>query len=508
MKYYLQILVILTALLGIHTSTVNASIPKGVVEVEMQHRYSPGRLGKRSFKNVYGSYSIIFGAGTPPQEQAAILDTGSSDLWLNGPDSSQSLYYDHSNSSTYHYNNSDFSIRYGSGSAQGDWITETLSIAGSKLKNQSLGLVNNPSAGEAVFGVGMIDNESSNVTYVNVPQNLKDQGLIEHNAYSMFLDNYTTTTGRILFGGIDEKKFNGSLKVVKLTSDRSFNVNLDSIAVGNQNIDSLNLSVLLDTGTTFCYLPMSLGTQIANIYGATFDNSSGLFFMSESNSSQPDVTFRIGGVEITVPQSEMVIESSVIVPDEDSVGPYVLGIVPSDDSPFILGDTFLRSAYIVFDIENLQVALAQANFNPQSHIVAIPAGKLIDAVGSDDEGLVSTPYSSRFSSSLLGSSFVQDVQQSTLLTKPMMVSTSDSQSILTVDSDEEKELTDSESGPESNLDNDSFLYPGIFPTEHIQFSFASTAIFKIVKTEHIQQVTVTHTVVMTPPTVTVTKNLT
>lgn len=93
---------------------------------------------------------------------------------------------------------------------------------------------------------------------VNVPQNLRNQGLIKHNAYSIFLPNYETATGGVLFGGIDEEKFNGGLSIVKLSNSSAFNVKVNNLTVGDQDIKTGNLTALLDTGTTFCYFPSSM----------------------------------------------------------------------------------------------------------------------------------------------------------------------------------------------------------------------------------------------------------
>jgi elongation factor G len=47
------------------------------------------------------------------------------------------------------------------------------------------------------------------------------------------------------------------------------------------------------------------------------------------------------------------------------------GIQNSSSDPFLLGDTFLRSAYVVYDLVNNQIGMAQTDFNATaSNIVA------------------------------------------------------------------------------------------------------------------------------------------
>lgn len=51
------------------------------------------------------------------------------------------------------------------------------------------------------------------------------------------------------------------------------------------------------------------------------------------------------------------------------------GIEPAGKDPVLFGDTFLRSAYVVYDLANKEISMAQTNFNSTtSNIQAIAAG--------------------------------------------------------------------------------------------------------------------------------------
>lgn len=89
--------------------------------------------------------------GTPEQSLRLVIDTGSSDLWVNTPNSTfceeYSKYcnyfgtYDSSESSTYSYVSSDFNITYADGSgAAGVYATETLHIGDTTLKDLQFGI--------------------------------------------------------------------------------------------------------------------------------------------------------------------------------------------------------------------------------------------------------------------------------------------------------------------------------------------------------------------------------
>jgi Eukaryotic aspartyl protease len=52
-----------------------------------------------------------------------------------------------------------------------------------------------------------------------------------------------------------------------------------------------------------------------------------------------------------------------------------LGIQPAGQLPTLFGDTFLRSAYAVYDLENNQIALAQTNFDAKNSNIVSFASK-------------------------------------------------------------------------------------------------------------------------------------
>ena len=77
---------------------------------------------------------------------------------------------------------------------------------------------------------------------------------------------------------------------------------------------------------------------------------------------------------ISIPLSELVL------PSLDAYNPNqcVFGIQPDygTEGTLLLGDTFLRSAYVLFDIDNQRISLAQTNTNPTGpeYVVACPDG--------------------------------------------------------------------------------------------------------------------------------------
>ena len=121
-------------------------------------------------------------------------------------------------------------------------------------------------------------------------------------------------------------------------------------------------------------LPEDLVKEIYYEVGATADSSGNVLVACKQSSSKSYFSFGFGGpngVVISVSMSELVLPTAI---GKLSSGPNkgedacLFHILPiSSNSPvFILGDAFLRSAYVVYDLVNNEVGMAQTVFNATS----------------------------------------------------------------------------------------------------------------------------------------------
>ncbi|KAI8956507.1 aspartic peptidase domain-containing protein [Daldinia sp. FL1419] len=366
-----------------------------------------------------GGYYAQVTVGTPPQTVDLVVDTGSSDVWILDSRANlcrskamQNYYgyclstYDPSKSSTYSVVSQDeFSIRYVDGSgAEGDYIRDTFSIGGADIKKLQMGLAENSTINSGLLGIGFSANVAALTPYPNIMNLFEDQDLISIQAYSLYLDDLYAETGTILFGGLDTQKFVGKLKTIDIQPDRngnysSFTVALTSLTTTADNGTVTNYSrsavpVILDSGTTLTYVPYTMANRIFRAFGAVDDTSgTGLVYINCEHLDNKNFTFdfQFGGKDgpiIQVPIDELVL---------DNVKEYIkLGLdvpsLPFDDvcsfglqgsgDYYLLGDTFLRSAYVVYDLTNKQIGLAQANLNStESKIVEITKSGIPDASG-------------------------------------------------------------------------------------------------------------------------------
>ncbi|MCJ1478973.1 hypothetical protein MMC13_007657 [Lambiella insularis] len=389
-----------------------------VVGFGFQRKRAPeGTLKKRSNINVpmYNTqnafiYVANVSVGTPPQNVSMQIDTGSSDFWINTPNSVICTStqqgcpmgtYSANQSSSAQYLSSDFVVDYViDGMATGDFITDNVVVSGTTIKSMKMGLGYNSSCLANLWGVsypaseGIVSTNASS-QYNNSVLQMVSQGLIQSPTYSLWLNDVAASAGTILFGGIDTSKYQGQLQVLPVVPDPlngktdALLVNLTSVTLSDGTQLSTNMTefpspVLLDTGTPTITVPNDVFQNLALQLNVTIVQGIALCDCGLANSTQT-INFGFNGVNISVPIKSIVeqptaVDLALFAHTSQSLpsGICVFGVDPvsTGNSPIaLLGDSFLRSAYVVYDLANNQISMAPTNFNPgKSNIIEIPSG--------------------------------------------------------------------------------------------------------------------------------------
>lgn len=258
------------------------------------------------------------------------------------------------------------------------------------------------------MGIGFQSGEAAasqnGFTYPNVIDVLKSEGLINTLAYSLWLDDLASSTGSILFGGVDTNKYHGDLVSLPIQLDTqsgsitSFTVAWTGLTVtgGGQTSNFSPKSAqpaILDSGTTDTLLPDDIANSIFNGVGVFTDPSYGN--VVRCSLADDDLTFSFtfggsGGPIVNVSLAEFV--TPLLTTDgsqptfQNGDAACSFAIEAAGSNPILFGDSFMRSAYVVYDLENEQVAIAQTNFD------ANPKNQNVQAfqVSSGIPGVVST----------------------------------------------------------------------------------------------------------------------
>lgn len=329
------------------------------------------------------------------------VDTGSSDLWVNTPASSLCTQgtnpcgfagaYSANDSSTYEYVGNWFNISYVDGSgASGDYVSDTITIGDTKLDRMQFGIGYLSTSTQGILGIGYPSNEvqvgrAGKNPYENLPAALASEGHVSRNAYSLWLNDLDANRGSILFGGVDTEQYSGSLQSLPIQASRGlfaeFLITLTSLKLGGQTIaDNQALAVLLDSGSSLTYLPNDMVENIYEQVQAQYDQSAGAAYVPCSlGSSTATLDFTFSSPTISVEMNELVLDlvaSNGGRPTfQNGESACLFGIAPAGSGTNVLGDTFLRSAYVVYDIDNNEISLAQTRFNATtSNIQEIPSG--------------------------------------------------------------------------------------------------------------------------------------
>ncbi|UNI15918.1 hypothetical protein JDV02_002402 [Purpureocillium takamizusanense] len=378
-----------------------------------------------------GGYYAEIEVGTPAQKLKVHLDTGSSDTWVNsvgtdlctgGQYTGCEGFFNSNKSSTFKTVAQDaFNISYlDQRSVRGDYFNDTVTINGKTINGQRLGLPRNTTPGSGVLGLGLSAGVAAEQQYPAIVEHMAAEGVIGRAAFSLYLNHSQADTGVILFGGIDTRKFIGKLATVPLVPGfkpgsgvQAYAVRMSGLNIGDpggdesndQTRNALNVTVVLDSGSTLTFLPDGYAEPIWKRFDVEiFQNKA--FIDCKHATSNDDIS-----VEISFPNKTIVVPIRELVVDFPQKNilkllglklgdPCIFGIQGTSfsnitDSKFgIIGDTVLRSAYVLYDAENKQIGIAQANIaSNDSDIVDLKSGDstIPNVTGVSEEDANTTP---------------------------------------------------------------------------------------------------------------------
>lgn len=329
--------------------------------------------------------------GTPAQTLMLDFDTGSSDLWASKPavcyinvlkltiqqvwstelpSSTQTQggqtghnIFDPSNSSTFKkMSGFSWKISYADGSgASGDVGTDNVSVGTVTIREQAIELAKSMSSqfirdtGDGLLGLAWPKINTVKPEPVATPvQNMITQDDIPQSAelFTAYLGSWRDTNDPdqggsfYTFGEIDQEALNGQTPAYTHVDNRKgfWMFPSTSVSINDQTTDRSGNKAIADTGTTLCLVDDNTVTAIYDaIPGSTYDNTQqGYVFPANTTADQlPDVAFPVGDTLIHIQKEDLGFADA-------GNGMVFGGIQSRGSNPFdILGDVFLKSAYVV-----------------------------------------------------------------------------------------------------------------------------------------------------------------
>ena len=224
------------------------------------------------------------------------------------------------------------------------------------------------------LGLGFVQSEAGRKQYPNLPQVIKNNKLTKVNAYSVWLNTKSASSGGIVFGGYDAAKHTGHFAHLAL---QAINGKYSECLVPTQGVlfgkakktllTTPMKSASLDLGSPITLLPRKFAEDMGKAAGATLDDN-GYFIIDCTFSDKVYMVVNFGSVKITLLADDLVLPKSVT---GTPPGKCFWGVFPTDDRP-VLGNNFLRRAYVVFDLDHRILSIAQTAYSGASRGYEIP----------------------------------------------------------------------------------------------------------------------------------------
>ncbi|KAI0662190.1 acid protease [Cubamyces menziesii] len=302
--------------------------------------------------------------GTPGQNFTIDFDTGSSDLWVPvaSCDSCKNhSLFDPTKSSTGQKVNGSFSIQYGDGSsASGDRYNDTVTVGGVAAKGQIFAAVSKESAAftddpsDGVLGLGFpaLSNLNTSPFFFTA----LEQGAAPEGSFAFKLDQ---SGSELFIGGTNPSLYKGDIEYHNLTSTLSgfWQIGGASATVQGKQVAS-EFDTIIDSGSTIITAPPAAAAAFwGSVEGAkVFDKDEGLW--SVPCDSFPEVAFSWGGKTWTISPEDFN-AGQTEEGSKDCVGALAGSDLGLGNSTWLLGDTFMKSAYTVFSVDKRAVGFAQ-----------------------------------------------------------------------------------------------------------------------------------------------------
>lgn len=372
-------------------------------------------------------YTGQLSIGTPPQQFSVVFDTGSSDPWIISDRANNEFtrpqfihYYNSGASTTYIGDETDtFEIQYGKGNVIGYVATDLCNIIDLQLYNCTFGIVTEFDQAfmsselplDGIVGLGYSHASSAHI--LPLIDQLYQSKLIDSRVFSFKLTN-ESNTGSVFTIGSDVFDVQGtSMDANTDTHTLSSNelhtmavlgphqiglwlLRLDSIIINhdqlnntcsvNNNRTSNSCVILVDSGSSFIGLPSTLYTTVSNIIisnRADCSSDNNVIACTDNHiNNLPDF-----GLQLT--DIHGVQRDFIITPQEymyqNIIGIQQISTHSSNLDIIIIGDTFLKNYYTIFNMDNHTVSFTGG-------IVQQPTQHKIQPVSSTSSASIGVPF--------------------------------------------------------------------------------------------------------------------
>jgi len=319
-------------------------------------------------------YIATVQVGTPPRDFSILMDSGSADFWIGGEgcksqdggDCGNHVFLGQASSTTFQDSGNPFQVTYGSGSVEGNIVTDNVNIAGLALDKHDFGVAlvesKDFSGNTTKFDglMGLAKSDLSDQAVLTPVESLAKQGMIAEaiTSYKISRVSDGLNDGEITFGGLDQSKFDpNTLVTFQNINPNGFWEGDFTVSVDGKDLGLQGRTAILDTGTTLIIAPPpDAEAAHANIPGTKSDGQGG-FTIPCTNTAVVSMTF--GGQAFDINPVDLLFAP---VDENDLTGDCLSGISSGEvggPMQWLVGDVFLKNAYFSHNVDKNEISLAK-----------------------------------------------------------------------------------------------------------------------------------------------------
>lgn len=319
------------------------------------------------------SYFAKVSLGTSDTPYYMLLDTGAGQTWVMGDSCTSSPCKSHNTfgpdeSSTYNAVAKDFNIAYGTGDVSGVQVTDDVGIAGMKF-SMTFGVANQTSNQFSSFPIdGILGLNQEKSQPPNFLQVLVASKVLKSNLFGVSISRSAdgANNGAINFGQPDTSRFNGDLSYtpVSTNTQSDWAIPIDNLGVGDKKSGITDTLAYIDTGTSFIFCDADDAKTLHALIPGSAVASDGVTYYVPCTTTD-SVFFTFSGVAYEVSSRDWV---GPKVDDRCTSNIYGYPVVPG---AWLLGDTFLKNVYAVFDIDQNRVGRSSSALSFEAELTRL-----------------------------------------------------------------------------------------------------------------------------------------
>jgi len=312
--------------------------------------------------------------GSPPQYFKVVFDTGSGILWVPSHLCTGEACKDHTRlvedtDETLKVDRGYVNIKYGTGRMRGRRATDVVQVAGVKVGAQDFllstdedGLVFRNGRFDGVMGLGreaLAGILSRGEAGRGIPFyiNAVNENVLAEPKFSIYVSKRMGRPGAVVLGGVNPKLFKGPIFYHKGHSPAYWMVALGTMRVGNEVVETRGARGIVDSGTSLLVGPPHIIERILPHVRADPDcgnlHELKTLEINMRTTDNKEVTYKLAPEDYVMKRL-----------GRCKTGIAIMKIQLKMAHPIvILGDTFLRKYYSVFNHRTGEVGFAEANHN-------------------------------------------------------------------------------------------------------------------------------------------------